>query len=172
MRNREPRLPPMENDQWFDNHVVPKIDKIEKRDDGIFIIAISLCWDRHPFNDAYAGRVNLAAYPHSVFVPQKWMPNFAHGVRFWKTLKAKLDTFKDKPNEMHRVDIRLYTSGASGPKTALINAFDDRYPRQGLPYFETPITWSLIPMTWNSSTRNYEEEPLITSLPTLDGYGE
>ena len=157
--------PPMENDEWFERHVVPKINKLEKNETGIYIIPIALCWDRHDYYDAYAGLVELSVFPRRVITPQKWGPNFAHAVRFFKTLKSKLDSFKDKPNELQRVDLRLYTSGASGPKEAFKNAWDDKVPRQGFPFFAAPITWSMIPCGWNSATQKYEEEPLLTSYP-------
>jgi hypothetical protein len=168
MSNRTEDFDPMGNDEWFERHVVPHINKIEKNNDGIYIIPISQHWERHPYHDDYSGKVELAIFPKKVFTAQKWGPNFGQAVRFFKTLKAKLDSFKDKPDELQRVDIRLYLSGASGPRRAILNAWEDSYPRQGLPFFKTPITWSLIPMNFNWETKKYEEEPLLSSYPIRD----
>ena len=161
--HRGERLPPLDNDEWFERHVVPHINNIEKGPDDHYHLAIALCWNRHKYIDDYAGKVELAAFPQMCVTPQKWMPNFAHAVRFWKTLKAKLDTFSD--GRELRVDIRLYLSGASGPNEALRKAFTDAFPRQGLPYFNTPLLWEIIPMKWNAVTKRYEEELEIESYP-------
>lgn len=162
MSDRTEDFEAVSNDEWFDTHVYPKIDRITQREDGMYFLAISQCWERHKYNDEYAGPVKLAAFPKKVKTPQKWQPNFSHAVRFWQTLKNKLDSI-GATNA--RVDIRLYLSGASGPKTALLYAIEDNIPRQGLPFFETPFNWAIIPMIWNSETRKYEEEPTIYSYP-------
>ena len=161
--NKNERLPPLSNDEWFERHVVPHINNIEKGPDDHYHLAVALCWNRHKYVDDYAGTVELAAFPKMCITPQKWAPNFAHAVRFWKTLKAKLDTFSD--GRELRVDIRLYLSGASGPNEALRKAFTDAFPRKGLPYFKRPILWEIIPMKWNAVTKKYEEELEIESYP-------
>lgn len=159
------RLEPLENDEWYDMHVVPKINEIEYSDTNMYFINVMLCWDRHKFRDAYEGRLTLAVFPRAVMVPQKWQPNFAHAVRFIETLKEKLKSFGQ---EYARVDFRVYHSGAHGPRQALQHAFEDNTPRKGLPFVEVPFTWRYIPMQWNMQTRTYEEDPTIYSLPERD----
>lgn len=160
--NESSKFEPMENDVWYNTHVVPKINEIEYQDSGHYFINVMLCWDRHKFRDAYEGRLSLAVFPRAVMVPQKWQPNFPHAVRFIETLKAKLKSFG---HEYARVDFRVYHSGAHGPRQALQHAFEDEVPRKGLPFVHTPFPWVFIPMQFNARTRKYEEEPTIYSLP-------
>ena len=87
--NRNERLPPLSNDEWFERHVVPHINNIEKGPDDHYHLAVVLCWNRHKYVDDYAGTVELAAFPKMCITPQKWAPNFAHAVRFWKTLRSE-----------------------------------------------------------------------------------
>ena len=60
-------LTPLENDDWYDMHVVPKINEIEYQDSGHYFINVMLCWNRHRFRDAYEGKLSLA-----VFQGQLW----------------------------------------------------------------------------------------------------
>ena len=75
--NESTKFDPLENDDWYDMHVVPKINEIEYQDSGHYFINVMLCWNRHRFRDAYEGKLSLAVFPGSVMVPQKWQPNFA-----------------------------------------------------------------------------------------------
>lgn len=163
--NESTKFEPLENDDWYDMHVIPKINEIKKEKSGLYFINVMLCWNRHRFRDAYEGRLSLAVFPGAVMVPQKWQPNFAHAVRFIETLKEKLKSFG---HEYARVDFRVYHSGAHGPRQALQHAFEDNTPRTGLPFVKVPFTWRYIPMQFNAKAKKYEEDPTIYSFSERD----
>ncbi len=157
-------MPPKTNDEWFDSHIMKRINALEYQPTGMYFLNIGLCWRRHPYKDDYEGKVNFSLFPKMVITPQKWVPNFSHCVRFLDALQAKIESFG---HGVGRVDIRLYISGASGPRHAIEYAFEDEFPRKGLPYFKTPLSWRLIPMVFNSQTKEYEEEPTINGFEKL-----
>ena len=45
--NESTKFDPLENDDWYDMHVVPKINEIEYQDSGHYFINVMLCWNRH-----------------------------------------------------------------------------------------------------------------------------
>ena len=154
-------MDPMTNDEWLKSHVMPKLDKLEKRPDGQYIINVGLCWDRHRYKDLYEGRVRFSVFPKAVILPQDWEAHWSHVVNFYSYLQKKLESF-DQPNA--RVDLRVYCSGASGCKKALVDAFNDNVKRKGFSLFSTPSNWKLIPMEYNRD-KGYEEKPDIYSYP-------
>jgi len=160
--NKTDIMEPISNDEWFKSHIQPKLDKIIRQVDGMYFINVGLCWDRHKYNDAYEGKVGLSIFPKRTLSPQDWTHHWAHSVRFLTALHNKLKSFDQ---EFARVDLRVYLSGASGCRQALIDAFNDNVKRIGLPHFKTPFTWKLLPMNFNTVTRKYDEKPDCYSFP-------
>ena len=151
---------PYSNEHWFDIHIVPKIDKIQKNPDGFYFINVGLCWNRHRYTDDHEGLVKFSVYPAKVISPQDWAAHWSHAVNFYRYLQAKLKSFGQ---EFARVDIRVYLSGAPGCRDALRDAFHCKEKRKGFPHFDTPFTWKYIPLNYNAATGKYEEKPDIYS---------
>lgn len=153
-------MEPILNDDWFERHVIPKLDKLTRQDDGMYFINVGLCWNRHRYTDDHDGRVTFSVFPAKVTSPQDWTAHWPHAVRFLTALHNKLKSFDQ---DFARVDLRVYLSGAPGCRDALRDAFHDNVKRKGFPSFHTPFSWKYIPMHFNSVRGKYEEKPDIYS---------
>ena len=149
---------PISNDDWFERHVSKKIESLQREDSGYYAINIGLCYKRHVYVDEFKGTVKFSVFPMMVESPQKWTSNYGHTIRFLRTLKAKIDSFK-QPGAI--IDIRLYISGASGCFKAFEYAYYDHKKRPVFEYFERPAQWMCKYMIWNNNTKAYEEESAI-----------
>ena len=152
-------MEPFTNDEWFEKHVMPRLEQIEYQPSGQYFINVGLCWKRHRYEDDYEGRIKFSAFPGMVHNPQDWTAHWPHAVRFLKALHEKLQSF-DR-DIMPLVDLRVYLSGAPGCRDALRDAFHDNVKRKGFDCFHTPFTWRYIPMHYNAETKKYEEKPDI-----------
>ena len=155
-------MEPIPNDDWFDIHIIPKINEITFQSSGMYFVNVGLCWNRHRYTDDYDGRVAFSVFPRTVLFPQDWTAHWSHSIRFLTALHNKLKSFNQ---EFARVDLRVYFSGAPGCRKAITDAFNDNVKRIGKPGFVTPFTWRLIPMHRNTQTMKYEEKPDIFSYP-------
>ena len=158
--NKSDTNDPISNDEWFDSHILKKLDKLEFDPSGHYFVNVGLCWNRHRYTDDHDGRVTFSVFPAYVFHPQDWTQHWSHAVRFLTALHNKLKSFDQ---EFARVDLRVFLSGASGCRDALKDAFHDNVKRKGFPYFRTPFTWKYIPMHFHLASKKYEGKPDIYS---------
>ena len=52
-------MPPKTNDEWFDSHIMKRINALEYQPTGMYFLNIGLCWRRHPYKDDYEGKQSL-----------------------------------------------------------------------------------------------------------------
>lgn len=148
-------IPTIGTDEWFEESVVPNIDRIQRMDNGYYSISIALCEKRHDYYDKETKQdVKFSVFPKRVHSPHLWQPNYPHAVRFLESLKAKLESFGQR-NPV--VNLKFYWSGADGPGEALRQALYAP-PVTGYAYFALPDNWNVTFMKYQPNEGTYKEE--------------
>lgn len=148
-------------DEWFEESVVPNIEKIQRNEMGYYSISIALCDKRHDYYDKETKQeVKFAVFPKRVHSPHLWTPNYPHAVRFLKTLKEKLESFGQKSPV---VNIKFYWSGADGPGEALRQALYAP-PVSGFEHFALPHNWNITFMKYQPIEASYKEEKSMMEM--------